>query len=94
MPTQIAPTPIIRGPEAEKIYQEANQKRTEAAKMSAEKLRAKFDMIYERPNIADLRGKKGREIFETIKNSPKPDLTILKRKAAECERRIIEERNT
>ncbi len=42
MATQIAPTPIIRGPEAVKIYREANQKFGTASKKGAEALRAKF----------------------------------------------------
>ena len=53
---------------------------------------ARINITYSKPNIANLRGKKGRMIFETIKNSPKPDLTTLKKKAAECERRIMMER--
>lgn len=32
---------------------------------------------YGKPNMAALEGKWGKEIFETIKNTPKPDLAQL-----------------
>ena len=38
MATQIAPTPVVRGNEAVKIYKEANQKRKDASKTAAEAL--------------------------------------------------------
>ena len=42
MATQIAPTPVVKGAAAVKIYMEANQKRTQASKKGAEKLKSKF----------------------------------------------------
>lgn len=47
---------------------------------------------YYKPNMANLRGRMGRSIYETIMNTPKPDLTELERKANEVERRVLEER--
>ena len=43
MATQIAPTPVVKGTAAVKIYKEANQKRSQASKNGAEKLKNKFD---------------------------------------------------
>ena len=42
MATQIAPTPVVKGTAAVKIYTEANQKRSQASKNGAEKLKIKF----------------------------------------------------
>lgn len=42
MATQIAPTPVVKGAAAVKIYKEANTKRSQASKRGAEKLRRKF----------------------------------------------------
>ena len=42
MATQIAPTPVVKGTAAVKIYKEANQKRSQASKNGAEKLKQKF----------------------------------------------------
>lgn len=42
MATQIAPTPIVKGQAAAKIYAQANQKRSEASKRGAIKLVNKF----------------------------------------------------
>ena len=42
MATQIAPTPVVKGAAAVKIYNETNQKRSQAAKNGAEKLKIKF----------------------------------------------------
>ena len=42
MATQIAPTPVVKGTAAVKIYKEANQKRSQASKNGAEKLKIKF----------------------------------------------------
>lgn len=42
MATQIAPTPVVKGTAAEKIYKEANQNRSQASKYGAEKLKTKF----------------------------------------------------
>ena len=39
MVTQIAPTPVVKGTEAVKIYKEADQKRSQVSKNGAEKLR-------------------------------------------------------
>lgn len=43
MATQIAPTPVVKGTAAVKIYKEANQKRSQASKNRAEKLKNKCD---------------------------------------------------
>ncbi len=43
MATQIASTPIIKGREAVKIYNEANQKPDTASRHGAELLRKKFN---------------------------------------------------
>ena len=42
MAAQIAPTPIVKGQDAVRIYVQANQKRTEASKKGADKLMEKF----------------------------------------------------
>lgn len=48
MATQIAPTPVVKGAMAVKIYKEANQKRSQASKDGAEKLKAKFENRFKR----------------------------------------------
>lgn len=45
MATQIAATPIIRGSEAKKIYQEANRVPSNNAKKGAQKLATIFDKM-------------------------------------------------
>lgn len=45
MSAQIAPTPIIRGPEAEKIYKEANREPSEESRNGAKKLASIFDQM-------------------------------------------------
>ena len=45
MSSQIAPTPTIRGPEAEKIYAEANRKSSTGSKKGAGKLASIFDQM-------------------------------------------------
>lgn len=42
MSTQIAVTPIIRGSQAKKIYQEAHKKPSDKAKLGAEKIMKEF----------------------------------------------------
>ncbi len=42
MATQIASTPVVKGSAAVKIYKEANQKRSQASKNGADKLKQKF----------------------------------------------------
>lgn len=42
MATQIASTPVVKGSDAVKIYNEANRKRSQASKNGAEKLKIKF----------------------------------------------------
>jgi len=42
MATQIASTPIIKGSIATKIYEEANQKRSDASRKGAKMLAEKF----------------------------------------------------
>jgi len=44
MATQIAPTPVVKGSVAVKIYAEANQKRSEASRKGAQKLAEKFSI--------------------------------------------------
>jgi len=39
---------------------------------------------YSKPNMANLRGPVGRSIIETIKNTPKPDRTKLRKEADAC----------
>ena len=45
--------------------------------------------IYSKPNMANLRGPVGRSIVETIRNTPKPDRTKLRREADECLANIL-----
>lgn len=45
MATQIAPTPIVRGPEAVRILKEANRKPSQEAKQGAEKLAKMFEKM-------------------------------------------------
>ena len=45
MSAQIAPTPIIRGPEAEKIYKEVNREPSAESKNGAKKLASIFDPV-------------------------------------------------
>lgn len=42
MPTQIAPTPIIKGPEAIKIWKEANKQPSKDVKLGVAKLKVLF----------------------------------------------------
>lgn len=44
---------------------------------------------YVKPNMTNLRGKVGRSIIKTIRSTPKPDLSEVKRKSAEAERRML-----
>ncbi len=45
MASQIAPTPIIRGSEAKKIYAEANRKPSKKSENGAKKLASIFDKM-------------------------------------------------
>ena len=45
MTAQIAPTPIVRGPEAEKIYEEANREPSEESENGVKKLASIFDQM-------------------------------------------------
>ena len=45
MPTQIAATPVIRGSEAKKIYQEANRKPSPKAEVGAKTLADMFEKM-------------------------------------------------
>lgn len=45
MATQIAATPVIRGSEAKKIYQEANRKPSPKAEVGAKKLSMMFEKM-------------------------------------------------
>lgn len=53
------------------------------------KMAKKQQINYIKPNMTALHGRLGREIFETIMNTPKPDLTELNRRADEVESRIL-----
>ncbi len=44
---------------------------------------------YYRPNMANLKGPVGRSIIETIKNTPKPDCSKLRKEADDCLAAII-----
>ena len=43
MPTQLMPTPTIKGENAKKIYDEANQKRRKESEEGLEKLKKKYE---------------------------------------------------
>ena len=45
------------------------------------------------PNMAALSGKNGRSIFETIKNTPAPDRTKLRKEVEELKAKILAARN-
>ena len=45
MATQIAPTPVVKGSEAEKILKEANKKTSAEAKKGSKKLSNLFDKV-------------------------------------------------
>ncbi len=45
MPTQIAPTPIVKGEDAKVILREMRRKPTPAAKRGAEMLAAKYEKM-------------------------------------------------
>lgn len=45
MATQIAPTPVVKGSEAEKILKEANKKTSAEAKKGSTKLSNLFDKV-------------------------------------------------
>lgn len=45
MSTQIAATPVIRGKEAKKIYQESNRKSSAKAEIGAKKLADMFEKM-------------------------------------------------
>lgn len=45
---------------------------------------------YTKPNMANLRGRTGREIFKAIRNTPPADFTNLTKGAEECKRKIRE----
>lgn len=46
-------------------------------------------VTYSKPNMANLRGRLGKSIIETIMNTPKPDETKLKEEAHEIEKLMI-----
>lgn len=48
---------------------------------------------YVKPNMANLHGKVGREILETIRNSTPPDLSDIRQKVEENKKKIQAERN-
>ena len=53
------------------------------------KMAKEHQINYVKPNMSALPGRIGREIFETIMNTPKPDLTELNRRSDEVESRIL-----
>ena len=66
------------------------------AKMS-EKLRIRITSVpkaqrYRRPNMNNLRGKKGRAVLEEIRNMKAPSYDDLKREADDCMEQIIKKR--
>ena len=46
-------------------------------------------ITYSKPNMANLRGRLGKSIIETIMNTPKPDETKLREEAHEIEKLMI-----
>lgn len=48
---------------------------------------------YVKPNMANLHGKVGREILETIRNSTPPDLSDIRQKVEENKKKIQAERS-
>ena len=49
----------------------------------------KREITFSKPNMANLRGKIGKSIIMTIRNSPKLNRDALKRKSDEVEARIL-----
>ena len=49
-------------------------------------------ITYTKPNIGNLKGKIGRSIIETVRNSPIPDKTKLEAEVKELEKRIMADR--
>lgn len=47
---------------------------------------------YYKPNIGNLHGKIGRSILDTIRNTPKPDQTVLWQEAKEFEKTYDKEK--
>ena len=50
------------------------------------------EIHYVKPNMGALHGRVGRSILETIRNTPRPDRTDLKKRAEECKRSLLAER--
>lgn len=46
-------------------------------------MKKKKPIVYTKPNITNLKGKIGRSIIETIRNTPRPDFTEIDK---ECDR--------
>lgn len=47
------------------------------------------EIRYVKPNMGALHGRVGRKILETIRNTPKPDLSEMDRRAEAVEARIL-----
>lgn len=55
-------------------------------------MKKEHEICYVKPNIGALRGRIGRSILETIRNTPRPDRTDLEKRAEECKRSLLAER--
>jgi hypothetical protein len=55
-------------------------------------IRKQKQIHYYKPDMSDLHGRIGRSIIETIRNTPKPDRTELKKAVAEFEKTYDEDR--
>lgn len=47
---------------------------------------------YTKPSIVNLKGKRGRNFVEAIRNSKVPDHTQLRHEAEECKKRLLAKR--
>ena len=50
------------------------------------------EIVYEKPNMNNLRGRWGKRIYQSIMDAKKPDRSELEQIAAEANRRILEAR--
>ncbi len=50
------------------------------------------EKTYRKPNMASLNGSWGKRIIEIMNNTPKPDLSNLKREDDEFEAKVLEKR--
>jgi len=47
------------------------------------------EYVFSKPNMSNLKGKLGRSILATIRNTPKPDLSELEKQTRTVENRIL-----